>query len=137
MLNSLEKKLQSWVPRHPSPEIARGLFDTAQPVESFSLAHWSWLAPATAVFLGALVFLSAFHMPGRSADEHGPAVVSMMLSAAGSSNVDQSSWVSGALSLTKLDVNLEWNVWREAIFDWTNGSQSTSSMGFSSRLIRH
>ena len=141
MSHSLEKKLSSWVPRRPSAKIHRALFHERGNFDlmASTLPRWPWIAPAAAALLAGFVLLSAAHLLPRSRPDDRPPMAILMSSTLGSSNVEGSSWLGGAGALTKIDVNLEWNIWREAIFDWTNGSQSTSSMGFSprSRTRRH
>jgi hypothetical protein len=111
-MNPLEKQLQSWTPRHPSPKIARRLFG---PDEKPSLRpaprawDWNWLSPVAACALTMLVAVhTASRAPGRLAqDSNATFFASLMLNAAASSNF-------ATFSLSKVDENLEWNIWPHA-----------------------
>lgn len=45
------------------------------------------------------------------------------------SSFDSGGWRKSAFALSKVDVNLEQNIWREATFESTNLGQTHSSMG--------
>ena len=70
-MNPLEKQLQSWTPRRPSPEIARRLFGPAETPSvrpALRASAWNWLSPAAACALTMLLAVhTASHAPGRLA----------------------------------------------------------------------
>jgi hypothetical protein len=109
-MNPLENRLQSWTPRPPSPKIARRLF--AQADESSLRAPrranaWNWLSPVAACALTMLVAVhTASHAPGRLAQgSNSTFFATLMIDAAASSNI-------ATFTLSEMDENLEWNVWR-------------------------
>lgn len=111
-MNPLEKQLQSWTPRRPSPKIARRLFGPAPTPSLRPLRRaeaWNWLSPVAACALTMLVAVhTASHAPGRFPQAPNPAFfASLMLDAAASSNF-------AAFSLTEMDENLQWNIWPHA-----------------------
>jgi hypothetical protein len=111
-MNPLEKQLQSWTPRRPSPKIARRLFGRAE-TPSWPLARrasaWNWLSPVAACALTMLVAVhTASRAPGRLATGSNATIfASLMLNAVASSNI-------ATFSLTEVDENLEFNIWPNA-----------------------
>ena len=111
-MNPLEKRLQSWTPRRPSPKIARRLFG---PAEMPSLRHsrrgdaWNWLSPVAACALTMLVAVhSASRAPGRlTQGSNAPFLTSLILDAAATSNI-------ASFAINEMDENLEYNVWPHA-----------------------
>jgi|SRR5580692_6746979 hypothetical protein len=110
-MNQLEKQLQSWTPRRPSPRVARRLFGAAQAAarQTHRAQTWSWLTPLAAC---ALTILVAVQPGGHSSSRTGGATnasffETIMVDAAGSSSL-------ATYSLSQLDENLEWNVWPHA-----------------------
>jgi hypothetical protein len=106
-MNQLEKQLQSWTPRPPSPKVARRLFGAvgrgAMPPRA---AGWNWLAPLAACALTMLVAVhtaSLASAPLASRNNSG-SFFTLMLGAASSSNL-------ATFSLSQADENMEWNVW--------------------------
>jgi hypothetical protein len=111
-MNPLENQLQSWTPRRPSPKIARRLFGAEEKPSSRPArraAAWNWLSPVAACALTMLVAVhTASRAPGRLAQgANATFFASLMLNAASSSNF-------ATFSLTKMDENLEWNIWPHA-----------------------
>lgn len=114
--NWLETQLSSWEPRRPSASIRNRLFP--KPLGRTAPAYTlSWLAPATACLLLALMVvrqegnLSAAS-PGRDAR------LAMMMS-----NSSSVAYLAGASS------EIEHNILR-ATFESTNRSESSSTIGF-------
>jgi hypothetical protein len=111
-MNPLEKQLQSWTPRRPSPEIARRLFGPAETPSvrpALRASAWNWLSPAAACALTMLLAVhTASHAPGRLAQgSNATFFASLMLNAAVSSNFANYPASQG-------DENLEWNIWSHA-----------------------
>jgi hypothetical protein len=111
-MNPLEKQLQSWTPRRPSPKIARRLFRRAE-TPSVRPARrtqaWNWLSPAAACALTMLVAVhTASRVPGRLAQgSNATFLASLVLNAAATSNI-------ATYSVSEMDENLEWNIWHHA-----------------------
>ena len=107
-MNPLEKQLQSWMPRRPSAKIARRLFAKAAPAPAFLRRPevWHWLTPLAACVLTLMfaVQSSSRHLPRLSAPDNATFFATLMFNAA-SSNVQQT------FVLSKMDENVEWNVW--------------------------
>lgn len=108
-MNLLEKLLQSWTPRRPSPEIARRLFAPGKGPfsrRSRRAEAWNWLSPVAACALTMLVAIhTASRAPARLAQgTDGTFFASLMLNAASYSNL-------AVYSLNQTDENLEWNIW--------------------------
>ena len=108
-MNPLEKQLQSWTPRRPSPEIARRLFAPAarpSPRPSRRAPAWNWLSPVAACILTMLVTVHvASRVPAPLArGSNGVIFATLILNVAATSNI-------AAYSLSQMDENLEWNVW--------------------------
>src|SRR5580704_13574234 len=116
-LNPWEKQLHSWTPRLPSAKLKRQLFsraaDTAERPPARAAA-WTWLAPATCLFLAA----AGLSVTRHSEMNHGMG--------AGSSNILASISRPYGMSDTRC---LEWNVWGAVTFDWTKGGTSLSNAG--------
>lgn len=107
-MNSLEKQLQSWMPRRPSARIARRLFATAAPAPVFLRRAdvWHWLTPIAACVLTLMVAVhgASRHWPRLSVPDNATFFAKLMFNAA-TSNVQQT------FVLSKMDENVEWNVW--------------------------
>ena len=107
-MNSLEKQLQSWMPRRPSARIARRLFakGAAAPVFLRRIELWNWLTPVAACVLTLMVAVhgAGRHLPRRNVPDNAAFFATLMFDAA-TSNVQQT------FVLSKRDENLEWNVW--------------------------
>ena len=107
-MNSLEKQLQSWMPRRPSARIARRLFAKAAPAPVFlrRMAVWNWLTPVAACALTLMVAVhgASRHLPRLSVPDDAAFFATLMFNAA-TSNVTQT------FVLSKMDENVEWNVW--------------------------
>jgi hypothetical protein len=103
-----ENQLQSWKPRPPSPRLAHRLFGPAQAAPR-RVAAWNWLSPVAACALTMLVALhTASRVPGRLAQgSNATLFASMMLNAAVTSNI-------ASYTVSEVDENLEWNVWKHA-----------------------
>lgn len=122
----LESLLHSWMPRRPSARLREKIFADLSPAKHLPRRFsWNWLAPLSVSAFTMLVVLS-----GRShADVHfgAPDTNLFFASMTMTSLPGLSSGASGAFTLTKHDLNLEQNVWREAIFESTNLSRTPSS----------
>ncbi len=140
--------LRNWSPRPPSSELREKLFPTTAserrspdrqestrvnlPIRrSAFLAgygshlRWNWLAPATVCALTMLVILGGGSSSTRSL---GRTDTNLFFASITMTSVASSNSEGGNIfALSKRDMNLERNVWREAIFDSTNGGQSPSS----------
>ena len=107
-MNSLEKQLQSWMPRRPSARIARRLFAKAAPAPVFLRRAdvWNWLTPVAACVLTLMVAVhgASRHLPRLSVPDNAAFFATLMFNAA-TSNVQQT------FVLSKMDENVEWNVW--------------------------
>ena len=131
-MNELEKQLRSWTPRAPSDKIARQLFPERNGFSRFSFwpQSWNWVAPVMACFVTMLVSSRGVDSRGNFFVEPGSNAVfaTVALSSLATSNLEMRS-EGKPLTLTKVDLNLEWNVWSKASFESTNRSQSPSSIG--------
>lgn len=108
----MEKQLQSWTPRRPSPEIGRRLFGVAQQAARWPgrPSLWSWLTPLAACALTFLVALPGIRRPAAQLDTNTDSTyfATIMFNAAISSN-------AATYSLSRMDENLEWNIWPHAL----------------------
>ena len=115
-MNWLENQLNSWEPRHPSAKIKRRIFPTPSPRREVAM-FLNWLTPATVCMLLALaVFKQENNMPATS-PRHDPAVAMML------SNQSFVAYLTGRSS------QIEHNI-LPATFEWTNRSDSTSTIRF-------
>jgi hypothetical protein len=107
-MNPLEKQLQSWTPRRPSAKVARRLFAKAAPVPVFlrRAEVWNWVTPVAACVLTLMVAVnsSSRHLSRLRAAGNDTFFATLFFNAA-TSNV-QNTFV-----LSKMDENMEWNVW--------------------------
>jgi len=107
-MSPLEKQLQSWTPRRPSAKIARRLFARAAPAPAFlrRTEVWHWLTPVAACVLTLMVAVNSSnrHLPQLSARDNAAYFATVMFNAA-TSNVQQT------FALSKMDENVEWNIW--------------------------
>jgi hypothetical protein len=107
-MNPLEKQLQSWIPRRPSAKIARRLFAQVAPTPVFlrRAEVWHWLTPITACVLTLLVVVhsASRRLPRLSVPDDATFFATLMVNAA-TSNMQQT------FALSKMDENVEWNVW--------------------------
>jgi hypothetical protein len=107
-MNPLEKQLQSWTPRRPSAKIAGKLFAKVAPAPAFlrRAEVWHWLTPVAACVLTLMVVVntSSRHLSRLSAPDKTTSFAMLMVNAA-SSNVQQT------FVLSKMDENMEWNIW--------------------------
>ncbi len=104
----MEKQLQSWIPRRPSAKIARRLFAKAAPAPAIlrRAEVWNWLTPVAACLLTLMIVAhgASRQLPRLSGRDNATFFATLMLNAA-SSNVQQT------FALSKMDENVEWNVW--------------------------
>lgn len=130
-MNDLEKQLSSWKPRPASDKIERRLFPNGAGAgrPSRALLSWNWLGPVAACFVTLLAVSRELQpRPGAWGSPGADRVfATVSLSSMAASNVE-SHLGENQLSLTKLDLNLEWNVWSRATFESTNQARSSSSM---------
>jgi hypothetical protein len=123
-MNDLEQQLRSWAPRPPSANLEKRLFgdrrEEAEPATpAFRLA---WLAPATAAILVACL---VFNQRGSAITPSGSgsqAMVAMILS-----NQSAAAYLPGSFER-------EHNCLYNDAFEWTNGSDSISSVRSVSRV---
>src|SRR5271157_1301266 len=105
-MNSLEKQLQSWMPRRPSARIARRLFAKAAPAHVFLRRTdvWNWLTPAAACAMTLMVATHgpSRHLPRLSVPDNASFFATLVFNAA-TSNGPQT------FVLGKMDENVEWN----------------------------
>jgi hypothetical protein len=115
-MNPLEMQLRSWVPRRPSARLKKRLFP-APASPSAPAGSFSWLAPATACLLVAVVVLGqrdwSSNSPGAS---HRSALVATVLS-----NQSSAAYLSGGFWRSRNQL---------ASFAWTNGSRSNKGDDF-------
>lgn len=122
--NHLENLLRSWTLRCPSTNLRERLFagnisGTPQRETRIS-SNWNWLGPATVCAFTMLVILGNHSHSQTQLGDTNLFFASMTISPSNSEN-------SSVFALTKHDLNLEQNVWREATFESTNHGQSPSS----------
>ena len=110
--DTLETKLRSWQPRHPSARLKHRLFGTTTRLIPKTAWLLGSLAPAIAC---ALLSLSIFN--GESGFRSGTNPVSMMIS----SNENYANYALDASRSRE-------NNWLAVTFDWTNRSSFTSSI---------
>jgi hypothetical protein len=125
----LENHLRFWTLRRPSAKIHAKLFAVeAQPAPvKYPIFSWNWLAPSAICIFTMLVMLGA--RPHSSA-RFGEADTNLFFASITMNNVTSftsSSSLKSAFNLSKMDLNLEQNVWRTASFESTNRAQSPSS----------
>jgi len=121
--------LRSWTLRRPSTKLRENLFapeTTTAPAKSFSFS-WNWLAPSAICAFATLVMFGAHpHSPAH----FGETDTNLFFASITMNNLtslDTASPLKSAFNLTKLDMNLEQNVWRTASFESTNRAQTPSS----------
>ncbi len=133
-LNQLEKHLRSWIPRAPSEKIRRQIFSPATMPPEFSprdfhfacaslvRAHLRWFAPTA---FSILILLFVVSGPSKFF----PRPHSFLVASAqpASTNAEKSFWATSTFAFQKNDLNLEWNIWSKATFEWTNRAFSPSS----------
>ncbi|MGI8966295.1 MAG: hypothetical protein ACR2H1_09465 [Limisphaerales bacterium] len=124
-MNLLEQQLRSWTPRSPSDKIRARLFPA--PIsggENSYSCGFNWLAPAAALVVMALILFAT--NPSRRA----PAAEGKNFSflPVFSSNGASVFWPRQSFALTKLDLNLEWNICSTATFEWTNRNGPASTI---------
>jgi hypothetical protein len=105
-MNPLEKQLQSWMPRRPSADLARKIFAGAVPAPVFlrPAEVWHWLTPVAACVLALMVAVNSGsrHSPRLSRPDNATFFATTFFNA---SNAQKT------FALSKLDENVEWNVW--------------------------
>jgi hypothetical protein len=114
-MNQFEKQLESWTPRRPSPRVGRRLFGAPVTANAATTpfrrtAGWNWLAPMAACALTMLVAVhtaSQATVPLANRDSDGSFFTFMLRAATSSSNL-------ATFSLSQMDENMEYNVWRHA-----------------------
>lgn len=114
-MSPLEKQLQSWTPRRPSPKIARKLFGGVAPAPVFLRRGdvWHWFAPVAACALTVVV--TVFSANHRLTPFHGPDNASYFATLMANAN----SNLPRTVVLSRRDENLEWNVWPHAVASQT------------------
>ena len=114
------------MPRRPSAKLRERLFPDVGPLSNPPRrVSWNWLAPVTVCAFTMLMVLG-----GRSHSEahFGAPDTNLFFASMTMSGIPRpNSEPSSAFGLTKHDLNLEQNVWREAIFESTNVPQTHSS----------
>lgn len=149
--NPLETLLQSWTPRRPSAELKERIFSADETAASeprhkacgrMLLSHFAglqaltsrivraseiarWLAPAAACSLTFMVLFGAnnLHYARAEGDARHPMFAMTSLTISNRGATLPAKW----LGLTKTDLNLEFNAWSGASFDWTNQGQFLST----------
>jgi hypothetical protein len=111
-MNQLEKQLESWTPRPPSPKVRRRLFpvnlvprDQAAPLASL------WISVGATA---CLCFTSIWLALPRHSSAH-------VFTAVGESNL-----IAG---MTLPERSCQWNLWTAVNFDWTKAGSSVSITG--------
>ena len=129
-MKPLETLLRSWAPRRPSARLNRRLFAShlaagnhQSPISDHPppTLRLVWLAPAAACLVLVCALLSQRNSAGSSTPTSTGSMVAMILS-----NQSYAAYVPGSFQP-------EQNALRNT-FEWTNRSQSTSSMGFVSPI---
>ena len=125
----LEKQLHSWIPRHPSAKVTAGIFSQSQAPAQAALAMKSraeilrWLTPLAACFLTILAISGGrVHRPTALPEtDNATFFATVMLNATQSSNASHQ-----VFSLSKVNENLEWNVWPQVSWRSTNPARADS-----------
>jgi hypothetical protein len=115
-MNWLETQLNSWEPRRPSARIKRRLFPTPSTRLKLAMA-FNWLAPATVCMLLTLAVFKQENYISAASPRHNPAVAMML------SNSSSVTFLAGGSS------QIQHNI-LPATLEWTNRSDSTSTIGF-------
>lgn len=129
---SWESLLEKWEPRRPSERLRARLFgrSRANLDTGPALSPAAWLVPAA---LCGLLLVMMSGLGDRSIGRLRPAGTNSLLATIlwnGLSDSNRSGEIAMASSgvLMTARSGVEWNVWREATFEWTNPRQSSSSM---------
>jgi hypothetical protein len=110
-IDPLEKQLQSWIPRRPSPNIQARLFGQERPHPILPSHLWNWLTPAAACVLTLLVALTgASHHPVNLDPATSFPVASLMYD-------PEASNTPRTFVLSRMDLNVEWNIWPRPIIN--------------------
>jgi hypothetical protein len=110
-----ESQLSCWTPRRPSPKLKESLFPvtTVENDAPWNPVWWHWLAPATAVLLLSLAFVSQQHPLGTLATN---------------SSLVATAMLSGPNPQMHLAAHhSDNNSFTVATFEWTNGSHSLTT----------
>lgn len=113
-MNSLETQLRSWQPRRPSPRLKRRIFSAAARKFEVTLAV-RWLVPATACLLLAR---ATFNLQS----DEGSGSSHLAIAAAITNNQDTEFWLRDTSHSVRNNLS-------PVTFEWTNRSNSTSSIG--------
>lgn len=129
--NQLENLFHSGKLRRPADRIAADLFPSAirTTAVKVSAPTWNWLAPlAVCAFTLLVTLIGRPHAPSHLRElDTNLFFASITMNNLGS--FDSGTERKSVFALSKVDVNLEQNIWREATFESTNLSQTHSSMG--------
>lgn len=115
------------MPRRPSARVREQLFSAQVPANNPPRHFaWNWLAPVTVCAFTMLVVVGGRSHSGAhfGAPDTNLFFASMTMSSVAPNDSEPAT----AFALTKHDLNLEQNVWREAIFESTNVAQTHSSI---------
>ena len=124
--NHWENVLHSWTPRRPSTELGARIFaEEISPVAPRETRiMWRWLGPVTVCAFTLLMFLGGH---SHTQAHMGKMDTNLFFASMTMSGFPSNSESSTVFALSKRDLNLEQNVWREAILESTNHGQSPSS----------
>jgi hypothetical protein len=111
-MKTLEKQLESWTPRRPSPKLQRRLFPAVKGARAHSVPLAALWLPVAA---GACVFLMTawLALPRRAHS-------SVMVASSGSNLI---------AGLSVPDRSCQMNLWQTVTFDWTKAGSSLSITG--------
>ncbi len=129
--NQLESQLQSWTLRRPSPELRNKLFlgEVAPGRKPGGTLALNWLAPAAICAVTLLISLGGRSYSRAHSSDADTNLFFASISMNSVTSLNSGSSFRSNFPLTKVDMNLEQNVWRMATFASTNHDQSHSSMG--------
>ena len=125
--NQLENLLHSWTLRRPSARLREKLFanEVLPEARPGSRISWNWLVPATLCAFTLLVMVNGHSYSETHFDE--PATNLFFASVTMTSMPSMNFEPARVFALSKQDLNLEQNVWYEAIFESTNLARNPSS----------
>ena len=129
---SWENQFENWVPRRPSERVRARLFGRSRAAceTAPSPSMVAWLVPAALCGLLLLMMAGGGRRPIgilRPTDTNALLATILWNGLAVSNRSSEAAIVPPVILMTARS-GVEWNVWREATFEWTNPRQSPSSM---------
>ena len=122
----MEKQLESWIPRRPSPKIEARLFGRERRLPVVPSHVWNWLTPAAACVLTLLVVLT-----GPS--HHSVSLESATLSPIASVMYDPEACnTPRSFVLSRADANVDLNFWSRPYHPLMDGAHFAPGTNHSS-----